>query len=214
MKIHSFEAFVFQINLVDCFAFFDNRGKVFADIFNFSNEKSIENSDTLNIVDENAKYSLDPGFFSMKLNTDKLNSIIINNQQHQIINHINSMNKKFTEITQEIAKLLQIKNISRLACRFIVNFNDINQNNLKTIFNINQNTLAKNPKIIEKKITFSGVNVKLSYDNTIEILKVDIDDYINGKIFSIHEITNHYNKILANFQKNIFKTENLIEEYL
>lgn len=214
MKIHSFEAFVFQIDLVDCFAFFDNRGKIFANIFNFSGEKSIENSDTLNIVDENAKYSVNPWFFSIKLNTEKLNNIIINNQHHQITNHINSMNKKFTEKTQEIAQLLQIKNISRLACRFIINFSDINQNNLKTIFNITENILAKNPKIIEKKITVSGSNLKLSYDNTNKILKVDIDNYIDGKIFSIHEITNHYNKILTNFQKNIFKAENLIEECL
>ena len=211
MKIHSFEAFVFQIDLVDCFAFFDNRGKIFADIFNFSDEKSIENSDTLNIVDENAKYSVNPWFFSMKLNTEKLNNI---NQHHQIINHINFMNKKFTEKTKEISKLLHIEHISRLACRFIVNFSDINQNNLKTIFNITEIILAKNPKIIEKKITLSGSNLKLSYDNTKKILKVDIDNYINGKIFSIHETTNHYNKILTNFQENIFKVENLIEECL
>jgi hypothetical protein len=214
MKIHSFEAFVFQINLVDCFAFFDNRGKIFADIFNFSDEKSIENSDTLNIVDENAKYSVNPWFFSMKLNTEKLNNIIINNQHHQITNHINFMNKKFTEKTKEISKLLQIECISRLACRFIVNFSDINQKNLKTIFNITENILAKNPRIIEKTIILSGSNLKVSYDNTKKILKVDIDNYINGKIFSIHETTNHYNKILTNFQENIFKAENLIEEFL
>lgn len=210
MNINSFQAFVFQVNLVDVYSFFDNRGKVFAKALNFGQNKSIENSDTLRVSDDKADYSLNSATFIMKIKTDKLQGFINENKKTELVSYVNNLNKEYIEKTKEICNLLQVEKISRFACRFIANYKDCKDEEIEDIFGITKNILNKGLRNAEKNISTNSANLRCSYNGDNLIL--DIDKYINSKHFDIKEIEDNYSKVLQNFRENIFVVKNLIKE--
>lgn len=197
MNIHSFEALVFQVNLVDNYSFLDNRGKVFSKILT-EKDKLIQNGDTLKTADDKAEYSLDTTAFVMKLNKTKIQEFIENDK---LIPQINALNGTFIKRTNAICDLLDVKKISRFACRFIVKYSGATNKDLEKVFDVPNDLLKKDLKNLRKELSISGLNFKSYYNDSL--LALDVDTYINTEKFNINEIESKYKLILENFRKNI-----------
>lgn len=210
MNIKSFQAFVFQVNLVDAYSFFDNRGKVFAKALNFGQNKSIKDGDALIVNDDKADYYLNSATFIMRIRPDNLQSFISENKKTELVSYVNSLNKEYIERIKEICNLLQVEKISRFACRFIANYKDCKDKEVEDIFGITKSILNKDLRNVEKNILTNGANLRCSYNGADLVL--DVDKYINSKYFDINEIDDKYNKVLQNFRENIFVVKNLIKE--
>ena len=211
MKIQSFQALAFQLNFSEAYYFLDNRGKLFDKVLNFEGEKLIENNGHgLRVNSEEASYTLNHQSFSMKINTSDLNNI--SSKEEELFDHVKSLNNKFIGLTEKICNVLDINYLSRIACRFIVNYSEVNDKYLSTIFNSSQNILKKNINYLENRVSIKNeANLKCSYNGNNQILTIDFDKYINNKNFKIGEVSSKYKAIMRSFS-NVFNAKNLFKE--
>lgn len=209
MNIQSFDALVFQINLVNAFSILDNRGKILSDILNFGNQKFLQDNDGVRIIDDKGEYQVSALSFLVKLNTVKLNALIQENKQDQIVSYVNSILEDFISKGKAICALLNVKKVNRFACRFIVNYTNPNDSDLKSIFSIDKKILEKDFRNIGRSVNMNELIFTASYDKNI--VNLDIDRYINTNQFDVDEIDEKYDIILKQFRDNILNPKRMVD---
>ena len=212
MNIKDFGAFVFQINLVNGFSILDNRGKIFSEILNFGDQKILENNDTVRVSDERGEYQVSAISFLVKLRVDKINALITEGKEDQVVSYINSSLEDFINKSKAICALLKVKKVSRFACRFIANYTNASESDVKSIFSIEKKALERDFKNITRGINANELIFSAIYDKTK--LTLDIDKYINTNQFDIDEIEEKYDIILKQFRDNILSPRTMVNNLI
>lgn len=187
--LNIFSAFVFQINLVNGYNYLDNKGRILSTVF--PNDRFVADNQALVITDAKGEFTI-----NSKSIIYKINKKIINDYDGNIYNCICTINENFIKKSTEVCKIIDVQLINRIACRFIVEFPNLEKEIIRNIFK--QEILDSEITAFEQRFTKKGLiaQYKLAGRN----LTIDIDKFINRDNHNLNKLQEYFMKILGQFK--------------